>query len=886
MSHVRRSDVRQSWVFGVLCAVGIIAIYLIDMSLPPGQLGADLYAALVLISVLSNREWLVASTTVAGAVATTISFLTKPPLPSVTSNQNLLFNSVSAVILVIVTGVVGIIIVRRGRRLRALARELTRSQAALVKQNTLVGAANEMGRIGGWSVDLADDGVVQWSREIAAIHGFDSDESTTWDEVIERYMPADQDHVRAAFEECAIEGTPFSEQYRVQAEDGSITWMLCVGEAVRDQTGRIVGLRGAKQDITSWKAAEDSAASQRHRFEQMTEALPFILWIATPEGAIEFMNKTAINFTGLPEAELLGMGWLQIIHPDDIESAQRVWEGAVASGADHEDEYRLREASGDYRWHRVRGFPEKDAAGAVVRWWGSALDIHDAMDLRRQAQVLAGERETILQSIGDAVYTVDHDWRFTYLNHNAEEVLQRSASDLLGTVIWEEFAETTRLDVGKALHRVAEDQGEQRLVEYSPSLEKWFDITINPTDNGLTVFFRDVTEMRSLTEQLHQAQRLESVGRLTGGIAHDFNNLLTVVIGSAEALTLDNSDLSDEAREMLDMITRAAGRGAELTHHLLAFARRQPLEPRVVDISERIREFTPLLDRTLGDRVAIDTELATDLPLSLVDPAQLESAILNLSINARDAMPDGGTLTIETFFATLDEAYASSHGEVAPGDYVVVSISDSGVGIEPAHLPQLFDPFFTTKGVGKGSGLGLPMVWGFVKQSGGHVSVYSEVGHGTTFRLYLPLAEQDAPVSEELRIQPAQDLSGEGHVLLAEDDVLVQQFAAQQLRSLGYRVTVASSGPEALELLEGIEHLDLLFTDVIMPGGMTGRDLANEVVARRPDTPVLYSSGYTENVIIHNGRLDEGVSLLTKPYSTSQLAQAVQRCVLVDEGAS
>ncbi|MEX0914057.1 MAG: PAS domain S-box protein, partial [Demequina sp.] len=789
MSHVERPDARRSWLFSVIFALGIGVVYVIDISLPSGHVGAYSYTVLVILAVLTYREWLIAAISIAGAAGTALAFMFKPALTSTLSTNMIIFNRASAAILVLAAGIAGIIIVRQGKRVRQFARELTRSRDELVKQYQMVQVGSEMGRIGGWSVDLTDGGLMQWSAEIAAIHGFDSDESLTWDEVVESSLPADQDRVRAAFERCAIDGTPLSEEYRVQGPDGAMVWILCVGEAVRDDTGRIVGLHGAKQDITSWRTAEESAHSQRHRFEQMTEALPFIMWIATSDGAIEFINQVAKNYSGLSDDELLGMGWRQMIHPDDTDSARRVWETAVESGTPHEDEYRLRNANGDYLWHRVQGFPEKDDNGAAVRWWGSAIDIHDAVELRRQAQILAAERETILQSMGDAVFALDHEWRFTYLNANAEELLSRRSDELVGTVLWEEFPEAKGTRFEEVYRRVAQKRSREQFVEYYPPLEKWSDVSVSASDDGLIVFFRDVTEIRSLTEQLQQAQRLESVGRLTGGIAHDFNNLLTVVIGCAEALTLDNKDLSGEARDMVEMISDAAERGADLTHRLLAFARRQPLDPRAVDTSRSLRELLPLIERTLGDRVAIEANLPSDLPLSLVDPKQLENAILNLSINARDAMREGGTLTIETAFASLDEAYATAHGEVYAGDYVVVSVSDSGTGIEAAHLPKLFDPFFTTKAVGEGSGMGLPMVWGFVKQTGGHVSVYSEVGHGSTFRLYLPLAEREATVSEKIRVRSDADLSGEGHVLLAEDDLLVQQFAAQQLRALGYQVT-------------------------------------------------------------------------------------------------
>ncbi|MDZ4735197.1 MAG: ATP-binding protein [Rhodospirillaceae bacterium] len=377
-----------------------------------------------------------------------------------------------------------------------------------------------------------------------------------------------------------------------------------------------------------------------------------------------------------------------------------------------------------------------------------------------------------------------------------------------------------------------------------------------------------------LNKKLGQSQKMEAVGQLTGGIAHDFNNLLTVILGNAAALSEGLGD-NQRLRTLAEMTERAAERGAELTSRLLAFARRQALEPRATDINRQVADMDKLLRRTLGEDIEIKMVQSSNLWNAMVDPGQLESAILNLSINARDAMPGGGRLTIEPANAHLDEAYVAGQIEVEPGEYVMVAVSDSGTGMDGATLERAFEPFFSTKEVGKGSGLGLSMVYGFVKQSNGHVRIYSEAGQGSTVKLYLPRAAAGTD-SAERRSSTAAAEGGPEKILLVEDDDLVRDHVARQLSSLGYDVVTARDGSEAIEVLKRGDHFDLLFTDVVMPGGIGGRQLAEAAQKLRPDLPVLFTSGYTENAIVHNGRLDPGVHLLQKPYRKQDLATKVR----------
>jgi signal transduction histidine kinase/CheY-like chemotaxis protein len=391
-------------------------------------------------------------------------------------------------------------------------------------------------------------------------------------------------------------------------------------------------------------------------------------------------------------------------------------------------------------------------------------------------------------------------------------------------------------------------------------------------------------DIASLNERLRQSQRLEAVGQLTGGVAHDFNNLLTVVMGNAELL-VELNESNPQQRELAEMIATAARRGADLTQRLLAFARKQPLAPKVVDINPLIAGLDPMLRRTLGEHIEIELIRAAGLWPALVDPGQLENALLNLCLNARDAMPAGGRLTLETANARLDADYAARYLDVVPGQYVLLAVSDTGTGIAPDILRKVFEPFFTTKETGKGTGLGLAMVYGFVKQSAGHASIYSEPGQGTTVKLYLPRA-QAADTADHQPTDQAVPIGGSGTILLVEDDDAVRRYASAQLRSFGYTVLEASEGAGALALLHQHPEVALLFTDVVMPGGMNGRALADDARRLRPGLRVLYTSGYTENAIVHHGRLDEGARLLTKPYRRNELDRAIRDALAAPPGPS
>jgi PAS domain S-box-containing protein len=398
--------------------------------------------------------------------------------------------------------------------------------------------------------------------------------------------------------------------------------------------------------------------------------------------------------------------------------------------------------------------------------------------------------------------------------------------------------------------------------------------------SGGALVFHDITAARETERKLHQSQKLDAIGKLTGGVAHDFNNMLTVIAGTTEILVADLGD-KPELQAVAALINQAADRCAELIRHLLAFARKQPLQPRNVDINAALLDIAKLLRPTLGEQIEVDSILERGMPTALIDPSGLANALINLAINARDAMPNGGKLMLEAANVVLDAGYVRNHADARPGAYVMIAVSDTGTGMSAEMCEKVFEPFFTTKEMGKGTGLGLSMVYGFVKQSGGHINIHSEEGRGTSIKLYLPTASgsADAPVPAEVPARGAGET-----ILVVEDDALVRGFVIAQLHSLGYRTAEVDDGRAALEYVDSGQPFDLLFTDVVMPGGMTGRQLADKVCRRQPGTKVLYTSGYAENAIVHHGRLDQGVMLLSKPYRKSDLANMVR--LALDDAAA
>lgn len=527
--------------------------------------------------------------------------------------------------------------------------------------------------------------------------------------------------------------------------------------------------------------------------------------------------------------------------------------------------------------------PDKNAQSVVNMAPAELLELdivlrsQELKSAQRRSEQLSGQLVTALESMSDAFFTLDAQWRFTFLNAQAEEVLARARSELLGKVLWDEFPAALNTQFDTEYRRAVSEQSTVRFIELYSPLDKWFEVNAYPAPDSLAVYFRDITESRQRDEQLRQAQKMEVLGQLTGGVAHDFNNLLTVIMGNTELLAQQLGSQS-ALHDLAKMAAEAACKGAELTSHLLAFSRQQTLSPCVLDVNQLLNDMEPLLYRALAENIAIIPRRMEPLWSIEADATQLESAILNIAINARDAMPDGGELTITTQNFTVS-SNTSTPKKILAGEYVVIALSDTGSGIPAEILHKVFEPFFTTKEIGKGSGLGLSMVFGFVNQSQGYIDITSCMHEGTTVSLYFPRARRNLVGGKSVLVTHEPICGGTEHILLVEDNALVLQYVAGQLRALGYRVTEAASGTEALDMIECHSDIDLLLTDIMMPGGLNGIDLANLVRLSRPQIGVLYTSGFTDGSLGKQGLLPDDVELLNKPYKRNELAIKVRNAL-------
>lgn len=885
-------------------AVAGFAVFATDALTPPWFPHGTVYVPLVLVAALIGGVQLLRFAMLAAVLATIVGGgLTY--LASSAGDGNLIALDRSMSLLAIaVCGVLAERMVLGRLALVETAEALRCEKAAGEESHRLLALAGEMGSFGGWTLDLAT-GEVAWSDAVAAVFGEEPGSTPSLDQLAAQYSPEERARLLAAADRCIATGEPYDLELRLEARgDRPAKWVATSGRAVRDAAGEVVRLEGSFQDISSLKAAEEVAESSRRRLEVMADSMPLIVWGADPTGELDYFNEPFEDYTGRDRRSMAGSAWLELLHPDDRDRVVQEWRHSVTTGAPYETEFRVRGRDGVHRWHLVMALPERGSDDEIVGWWGSAADIDEHRRLEAESRELADRLAGTLESIADGVLTVDSEWRFTFLNSNAERMLGPS-EELLGKVFWEVYPETLGTVFEESHRRAVAERRTVRFEAYYGPLRAWYQINSYPHDGGVTMFFRDTTEQRVLAERAAQAQRMDSLGQLTGGVAHDFNNLLTVVLGNAEALAMQ-LEPEDPRHELATMIVDCAERGADLTHNLLAFARRQPLEPAPVDVTALVAGMEPVLRRTVGETVEVVLALGADLPRCMADAAELESAVLNLCINSRDAMTAGGRLEIATDLVDLDERYAVAHPSAVPGSYVRVTVSDTGHGIAERDLDRVLEPFFSTKPFGKGSGLGLPRVHGFVQQSRGHLAIESTVGVGTSVALHLPLAGAGEPADVAAGLgsgaaaaetessgvlgpsdAPAAGAPGGRHrsagpavegrtgiVLLVEDDAEVRHSVARRLQSLGYDVQVAAAGHEALTVLATEEPVDLLLTDVMLAGGINGPQLAEQAAELRPGLPVLFTSGYTDEAL-SLGRPGSVVPVLAKPYSTTALADAV-----------
>jgi PAS domain S-box-containing protein len=693
-------------------------------------------------------------------------------------------------------------------------------------------------------------------------------------------------------------GEPFEMVFPLRGADGVYRPFLTRITPIKDGQGRVTRWFGTNTDITQQRLTEELLRKSEEQFRTLAEAIPNHAWAALPNGMLNWFNRRVYEYTGAEPGELDGEKWGLVVHPDDLARAAPTWAKSVRDGTPYEVEFRLRREDGTYRWFLGRALPVCDAGGAIIRWIGTNTDITKQREIEDAQRALnhtlearVAERtadrdrmwrlsQDLMMVVADAdevtIAAVNPAWQ-RMLGWTEAELIGRSAIDfvhpddmaLAGQM--RPYTEEVTPD-GRTVRRY------ENRYRHKDGSWHWISWTVVAVEGVLQGVGRDITPEReraaalALAEaQLRQAQKMEAVGQLTGGIAHDFNNMLAIVIGSLSLLKRRLAKGETNVERFADSALEGANRAASLTHRLLAFSRQQPLKPEAIEPGVLVSGLSEMLTRTLGETIRIETVLGAGLWRAHADPHQLESAILNLAVNARDAMPNGGRLTIETANTDLDDRYVAQHPGVAAGQYVMIGVTDTGDGMPVDVAAKAFDPFFTTKDVGKGTGLGLSQVYGFVRQSGGHVKIYSEVGHGTSVKLYLPRFFGEDDSAEDSTSRPPPYADGAITILIVEDEPAVRQLGVDTLTELGYRVLEADGAAAALRLLDSHDEIDLLFTDVIMPE-VNGRRLAEEARKRRPGLKVLFTTGYTRNAVVHNGVLDPGVELLGKPFTIQQLA--------------
>jgi PAS domain S-box-containing protein len=652
---------------------------------------------------------------------------------------------------------------------------------------------------------------------------------------------------------------------------------------IKAPSGTTIGISKVARDITETNKTRQVLRQQTEELRRIFETSQDLIMVMDSRGFLVQISPSCEAILGYRPEEMIGRSGEDFIHRDHLETSRQEMRAARRGQRPKISDTRCIHKDGREVWLSWLGTWSEPAK----RFFFVGRDMTESRlaqeTLRESEQLARGIIDTAL----DAFVQMDDQGIVTDWNSQAEKIFGWSRAEAVGTML----SELIIPDVHRDAHKVGLERflrtGEAAVLGRRFEIEamrrdgKEIKVELSITElrrrNGFVFngFMRDLTDRIAAEDRIRQAEKMEAMGQLTGGIAHDFNNILTVITGTIEILA-DAVKGEPQLAAITRMIDEAASRGADLTQHLLAFARKQPLEPKVTDVNTLIIDTAKLLQRTLGEDVEIESVFEDETCPAIVDPNQLATAILNLALNARDAMPDGGKLIIETGSVMLDDKYARMHSDVRPGRYAMVAVSDTGTGIPAAMLDKVFNPFFTSKGPGKGTGLGLSMVYGFIKQSAGHIMIYSEEGHGTTIKMYLPPATGALPAIEAT-LAPAVE-GGHETILVVEDDKLVRDYVLAQLHSLGYVTLDAANATEALALVHTGHPFDLLFTDVIMPG-MNGRQLADEIAKVRPGLRVLFTSGYTENAIIHHGRLDEGVLLLAKPYRKSDMAIMIRKAL-------
>ncbi len=765
------------------------------------------------------------------------------------------------------------LVTREFRRRDRVERDLRQSRERLA-------SAEGMAKLGHWEIDW-EHKRVELSDALHEIIGVPRKYfGNAIEEALTVVHPEDRARVKESIIDLGENPRPLFDQFRF-ISGNQVRVMFLRGTPVLDDHRRMVRLFGTAQDITEQIKAEHAIRLSDARFRAICDYAPLVIFQAKPDGQVTYGSPRWEEISGRPVDVALGQGWAEMVHPDDRARVVASWRDATEAGEPFAHEYRLIRVDGQTRWLRVLASPVRADDGEISSYIGTVEDITERLAAEREALASRARFDAVIRASRQVLY----DWN-TVTNRidiegSAEDVLGLSVEELRTLGGWtDQIHPEDRAAFSAQIEHVLRTH-EPFSLEYR--MRRTDGTYISVHDRGYFVdapegkvrmigLVADLSDRKSLEAQLLQAQKMESLGRLAGGIAHDFNNWLTAIIGHAGIAR--DAAIKPEVIASLDQILSAADSATGLTRQLVAFARKQVFEPRVCRPSEIVERARTLLDRLIGEQVTLEIHAAPDLWNARLDIAQIQQVLVNLAINARDAMPDGGRLSIDLSNVTIDEDAARLHHELSPGQFVQIVVADTGIGIPPDVLPRIFEPFFTTKEQGKGTGLGLPTVMGIVKQSGGNIWVYSEPGLGTTFKLFFPRADEPAAAdtSSIAANAPAPKARPGETILLVEDQQIVRELVASVLTRRGYTVLDAPDAPAALALAD--QHkgaVNLLLTDLVLPG-MDGRKLAAELARRLPGLRVILSSGYTDE---HNG-LDPGINFIQKPYSPEALARLVR----------